>query len=304
VFRGGRKIATLSSAQAREDQVSIPQLMLQAEMGALYPAKAGEVTTRIGLEVDGLTVTGAFENVSFAARPGEILGFFGLVGSGIDALAKALFGIAKVADGQIWVAGKPVSLSNPRAALQSGIFLVPGDRRVEGLVLTDDVSFNSTLANLMRASRMGGFLKFSENRRNISELAERVELRPPALTRAASEFSGGNQQKIVIAKGLYRQADIYIFVEPTTGVDIGARLKLYGLIRELSQKSVVIVMSSDCDEIFGLCDRMGAMYKGRLALQPTRLLSRDQLLAAGIMSQPPQSQTNDEPGGSVQTIRL
>ncbi|HQT47260.1 MAG TPA: D-xylose ABC transporter ATP-binding protein, partial [Acidocella sp.] len=182
-------------------------------------------------------------------------------------------------------------------ALLRGIFLVPGDRRTEGLTLTRDVSFNMTLANLQRASSLAGLMKLRAERRRAKELAEHVALQPIILQRNAGLFSGGNQQKIVIAKGLYAQADIYIFVEPTVGVDIGARAKLYGLMRELSTTKAVIVMSSDCDEVYGLADRVIALYKGRIALAASAdETSANLLLTAGIMS----AKQTDEAAASTQ----
>lgn len=287
VFRNGMKIATLSAAEARTADISIPKLMLQEEMGDLFPARVNEVNSPTSIEVRNLSVSGAFENISFDARPGEILGFFGLVGSGIDQLAKTLFGAIKSGTGEIRLGGRTVQFADPNAALQAGIFLVPGDRRTEGLVLTDNVIFNSTLANLTKASWWGGLLRFRRNRKSVSVLAEQIELRPPTLDRAASAFSGGNQQKIVLAKGLFRKADIYIFAEPTVGVDVGARSKLYVLIRELSKTAAVIVMSSDCDEVFGLCDRVSALYRGKMPFEPSRTVTRDELLAGGIMGAAP-----------------
>ena len=139
------------------------------------------------------------------------------------------------------------------------------------------------VAHLGRASFPGGLLNFTRNRRATGRLARDVDLQPPDLDRPVSAFSGGNQQKIVVAKGLFRAADIYIFVEPTVGVDIGARAKLYGLIRTLSRRAAVLVISSDCDEVHGLADRVMALYKGRPIQTSDHSASRDQLLAAGIM---------------------
>lgn len=284
VFRGGKTIATLTADEAQKSEISIPQLMLQEEMGELYPDKAlAPSTADPAIEARDITVPGVFSDISFDARPGEILGIYGLVGSGIDEIAKTLFGAIQPTSGELVLNGTRTKIRNPKEALRLGIFLVPGDRRSEGLVLTDDVTFNTTLANLDRASWLGGILRFGKNKKTVEGLSGRVELTPPALNRAASAFSGGNQQKIVIAKGLYRQADIYIFVEPTVGVDVGARSTLYGLIRELSQTSTVIVMSSDCDEVFGLGDRVSAVYRGRMVMPPSAGVTRDELLAGGIM---------------------
>ena len=283
VFRGGRNVATLSSAEAARRDVSIPQLMLGGTLDALYPEKnAAGSTGEVLLEARNLSHASGFRDVNFSLRRGEVLGVFGLVGSGIDELAKTLFGAARPVDGELRLKGERVTLRGPRDALRRGIFLIPGDRRTEGLVLSRNVTFNTTLAHLGRASWFG-WLRFRRNRGAVGRLAKQVDLSPPHLWRIASAFSGGNQQKIVVAKGLFRQAETYIFVEPTVGVDVGARAKLYALIRDLSSTAGVIVMSSDCDEVFGLSDRVMALYRGRMPFGPGRDHTRDQLLAAGIM---------------------
>ena len=283
IFRGGRNVGTMRSADARRQGVSIPEMMLGEKAGDLYPERTG-VAGDVLLETRGLSQAGAFDRIDLVARRGEILGVFGLVGSGMDELSKALFGVTQPDQGEILLSGRAVVLRGPDQALRRGIFLVPGDRRTEGLTLSRDVSFNMTLANLKRAASFG-LMRLGGERRSSVELAAHVALHPPALQRNAGQFSGGNQQKIVIAKGLYAQAEIYIFVEPTVGVDIGARAKLYALMRELAATKVVIVMSSDCDEVYGLADRVMALYKGRVAtVAPSHEITRDRLLTAGITS--------------------
>ena len=220
--------------------------------------------------------------MSFVARNGEILGIFGLVGSGSDELSKALFGAIATDAGELLLAGQPVRFASPAQALRAVVFLVPGNCRAEGLSLDENVVFNTTLANLGRAS-LGGLLRFGENRRQAAALAGKVDLQPPKLDRNLRGFSGGNQQKVVIAKGLYCQARVYIFVEPTIGVDIGARTRIYALMREITRDAAVIVVSSDCDEAHGVADRTFALYKGAPVALPGREAARDELLSAGIM---------------------
>lgn len=284
VFRGGRNVATHSVDEARSRQVSIPNLMLDAVAGHVFPPHSDRADGDIVFEARGLTRFGEFSNVDLTARKGEILGVFGLVGSGVDELSKALFGVTAPDRGELRLNGRPVRFGSPADALKAGIFLVPGDRRTEGLSLDEDVIFNTTLANLGRAS-LAGLLRFGANRKVTGDLAERVDLQPRRLNRPLRGYSGGNQQKVVIAKGLYRQADVYIFVEPTVGVDIGARAKIYGLMRDLSEKGAVIVISSDCDEVHGVADRTVALYKGQPMGTPTRGQTRDHLLHAGIMGE-------------------
>ncbi|EPX75716.1 sugar ABC transporter ATP-binding protein [Salipiger mucosus] len=284
VFRGGRRVATHGVAEAQREGISIPNLMLDSVAGDIFPPRSDRVDGEVVFEARDLSRQGEFEDVSFSARKGEILGIFGLVGSGVDELSKALFGVLRPDSGELHLNGRRVRFRSPAQALKAGIFLVPGDRRTEGLSMDENVIFNTTVANLGRAS-LGGFMRFGRNRRDSGALAERVDLQPRKLDRPLRGYSGGNQQKVVIAKGLYREADVYIFVEPTVGVDIGARAKIYTLMRELSDRAAVIVISSDCDEVFGVADRTVALYKGAPIGAPSREITRDHLLHAGIMGE-------------------
>ena len=285
VFRDGRSVATFATADGAHDQASISRLMLQEDMGELYPEKGDRAGMHAEptLEAKSLSLDGAFQDVDLALRPGEIVGGFGLVGSGIEALAMTLYGAQQPSSGQVFIRGRPMRLAQPRDALRRGVFLIPGDRKTEGLTLSKNVTFNATLASLGRASLPGGLLRRARNNATVAEILEGLDLRPPQLWRKAREFSGGNQQKIVLSKGLFRQADVYIFVEPTVGVDIGARAKLYALIRQLSADAAVLILSSDFDEVYGLADRVFALYRGRVSIQPSQGVSRDVLLSGGLV---------------------
>lgn len=285
VFRGGQLIATMTVAEANAQHLSLAELMLGESMGHIFPPKLpGPADGQpILFEVDGLRSAGHFDEVRFDVRRGEIVGIFGLVGSGLDELSKAIFGAEPSDTGTLKVEGTPITVSSPRQALQKGLFLVPGDRRSEGLNLTRSTIFNTTVAKLGRAANPFGLLRRRANRTRTRSLAEEVALTPPLLDRPVGSFSGGNQQKIVVAKGLFTEAKVYIFVEPTIGVDIGARAKLYALMRGLASKAAVVVMSTDCDEVFGLADRSFALYKGRQVSEPSASISREQLLTAGMM---------------------
>ncbi|MFC0810407.1 ATP-binding cassette domain-containing protein, partial [Ensifer sp. P24N7] len=196
VFRGGRNVATHTVAEARAKKISIPDLMLDSDKGLTFPPRSEKVDGEIVLEAKNLSAEGLFRNVSFAARKGEILGIFGLVGSGVDELSKTLFGVIAPNAGEVLLNGRPVRFRSATQALQAGIFLVPGDRRSEGLTMEEDVIFNTTLANLGRAS-FGGMLRFGDNRKQTAALANKVGLHPPKLDRPLRGFSGGNQQKVV-----------------------------------------------------------------------------------------------------------
>ena len=284
VFRGGRNVVTLTADAARGAKTSLVEHLLGEAPGDLYPSLAGKPAGQTVLELQSLTSTGAFHDVSLVARRGEILGIYGLVGSGLDELSKALFGAHPVTSGTMVFNGRDARFASPAEALKAGIFLVPGDRRAEGLVMGEDVVFNTCLANLGRASHSGGLMRLRAPRQIAGALAGRLALQPPILTKRAREFSGGNQQKIVIAKGLFAEADLYIFVEPTVGVDIGAKAKLYAVMRELASEAAVIVMSSDGDEVHGLADRLIGLYRGAVVFEgPAGPGARDRLLSSGMM---------------------
>lgn len=286
VFRNGTCVARMTVDEARTSGVSLADLMLGEAVGDIFPPKAdpnarGEAL----LEVQGLGRGRDFTDVTLNAHRGEILGIFGLVGSGCEALAEAIFAVEPPDRGTLRIHGKPVSLRKPREALAAGIFLLPGDRRTQGLALGRHSLFNVPLANLRRAAGGRWVLRGRALRQEAERLTAQVALHPPHLHTPASGFSGGNQQKIVLAKGLYSEADIYIFVEPTVGVDIGARAKIYALMRDLATRAAVIVVSSDCDEVHGVADRTVAMHKGRLIAPEVGTFSRDALLMAGIMGE-------------------
>ncbi|WP_186386120.1 sugar ABC transporter ATP-binding protein [Stappia sp. TSB10P1A] len=286
VFRNGTCVARMSVEEARRQDQSLATLMLGEEIGDVFPARPeGLEIGETVLSLKGFGSAGAFRNIHLEARKGEVVGIFGLVGSGAEELAKAVYGVQPAEEGEMVLKGRTLAPKSPREALDAGIFLVPGDRRTEGLTLTRSPLFNVPLANLKRASGGGWMLRRRQVRQDASEITRAMALHPPSLTTAASDFSGGNQQKLVLAKGLYREADLYIFVEPTVGVDIGARAKIYALIRELSLRAAVIVFSSDCDEVNGVADRTIAMHKGRQVDPGPEGFTRDQLLMAGIMGE-------------------
>ncbi|CCO47274.1 putative Monosaccharide-transporting ATPase [Vibrio nigripulchritudo SOn1] len=282
VFRNGKNVGCHDVAQEALSPAAIAELMLGKSVSNMFPPKLEEACNGDAyLQIENLSFD-SFSNVSFEARKGEILGIFGLVGSGIEDLSKVIFGARIKRGGTIRIHGEKVEFETTQDALNHKLFLLPGDRLKEGLVLEENVVFNISLANLDRASSGLGVLNSEQTHEDSLELVSLTELHPVELDEAASHFSGGNQQKIVMCKGLYAEAEIYLFVEPTIGVDIGARATIYRLLRKLSQTAAVVVMSSDCDEVHGVSDRMFALYKGEQVSAPVSDISRDELLIAGI----------------------
>ena len=283
VFRNGKHILTMETEDAPKESSFLAEKLLGEPLQHLYPGRREIRAERSKAILTAENISGrVVKDVSFDARAGEILGVFGLVGSGIDELSKLLFGAAKVRGGRIAFKGVHTSFKSPADALGIGIFLLPGDRLSEGLTLETNVMFNMTLSNLCRASNRVGLLKSRENQKKGLELARSVGLQPANLSKPAGEFSGGNQQKIVVAKGIYCQSDLYIFVEPTVGVDIGARSRIYALMRELSRTAAVMIMSSDSDEVYGISDKMFALFRGLQVGSASSTISRESLLLAGI----------------------
>jgi ABC-type sugar transport system ATPase subunit len=282
IIRDGRNVSTLNAKDTAGDHMAIAELMLGEKMDHVYPAKGKDFGDQI-LAVQGLSLEGRFQDVSFTARKGEILGIFGLVGSGAEELAKVIFGLFLSTTGKILIRGKEVRFRSAREAIQNGMFLIPGDRRVEGLIDVQPVSFNISLAGLKRISNFLGLVRQNQEKRDTYALVKQLALNPPDVNLKVSFLSGGNQQKVVICKGLFAEAEIYIFLEPTAGVDVGAKAGIYSLIRELSREAVVILISSDCEEIAGVCDRVMTLFKGRVAMEEVvDQVSVEEILLCGV----------------------
>ncbi|MCP4398211.1 MAG: sugar ABC transporter ATP-binding protein [bacterium] len=265
VFRDGKNVATLDVKEHGADHLKIAELMLGKKIDTIYPEK----TTTPGADLfsaQKLALNGCFQDVSFTVRQGEILGIFGLVGSGIDDLSKVLFGVFPRTQGEITLHGQTIRLRSPKDAIRQGIFLVPGDRRQEGQIGNEAVSFNVSLSNLKRVSGLLGAITRRKERPAVQTVVDQLGVTPSDIAMNISLLSGGNQQKVVIGKGLFSDGDVYIFEEPTVGVDVGAKAGIYSLIRELSHKTAVIVISSDCEEVFGVSDRVMVMYKGQVTM--------------------------------------
>ena len=287
IIRDGRNVATLRAKDKDADHMAIAELMLGEKMDQIYPAK-GKISGEEILSVNGLSLEGRFQDVSFAASKGKILGIFGLVGSGTEELAKVLFGLFPSTKGKIQIHGGEIRFRSAREAIQNGIFLIPGDRRVEGLIDVQPISFNISLASLKRIANFLGLIRRKQEKRETYALVEQLALTPPDVNLKVSFLSGGNQQKVVICKGLFAEAEIYIFFEPTAGVDVGAKTGIYSLIRELSKEAAVILISSDCEEVAGVCDRVMTMFKGKVTMdEDVDRVSPEEILLCGIKERGP-----------------
>ncbi len=222
------------------------------------------------LRVENLSSPGKFSNVSFAVRAGEILGFAGLVGAGRSQVAQAIFGLDETATGEVFVGGKAMPLGSVTAALGAGIGLLPEDRQRLGLVLSMNCRENTSMAVLGRLS-LGGFVRRRQERSLTQRYVDRLRVKTPSMEAAVAGLSGGNQQKIALAKWLARECAVLIVDEPTRGVDVGAKAEIHHLLDELAcQGLALVVISSELPEVMNLSRRILVMCQGRVAGQLER----------------------------------
>ena len=257
----------------------IVRLMVGRSVDVLFPREApppGEVA----LEVKGLCRQGVLEDISFSVREGEILGFSGLIGSGRSNVARCLFGLEPFDRGRVLIRGEEARLERPADALESGLFLVPEDRKLQGLFLNRSVESNATVLQLVRRL-LGRFLVDRRNRRLEAErLTTELNVKYADLDQEIANLSGGNQQKVAIAKGLSVNPKILILDEPTRGIDVGAKAEIHHLMNRLTHEGMAIIMiSSELPEILGMSDRIVVMREGRIAAT----FDRDEATSERIM---------------------
>ncbi len=261
VLRDGRRIQTLPLAEADVD------LLIRLMVGREIREKFPKVSTAIGVEVlavRGLRRWGVLHDITFSLRKGEILGVAGLMGAGKSELARALFGADPIDDGTIVLEGRPFALRTPAQAIRNGIALLPEDRKAHGLVLSMGVRENLTLPILPSLSPFW-VLQEGRERTLAQEFVRRLRIRTPHLDQPVRFLSGGNQQKVVLAKWLLSRARVFIFVEPTRGIDVGAKVEVYQLMNTLvAEGGAIIMFSSELPEILGMSDRILVMHEGRI----------------------------------------
>ena len=245
------------------------------------------------LKAEGLTSPQKFENVSLTLRAGEVVGLAGLMGAGRSEVACALFGLASLTAGEITVRGVRVRLGNPRAAIDAGIGFVPEDRKRQGLVLSESALHNTSLPTLEWLSRFK-WIHRTRERALATDLFQRLRVRAPGLDSVVAGLSGGNQQKVVLAKWLAVKPSILILDEPTRGVDVGAKAEIHALIGELAANgTAVLVISSELPELLTLSDRLLVLREGRLVSEMTRAEATQESLLramAGLSTEAARSQ--------------
>lgn len=236
-------------------------LMVGRTMSNYYPARDHNIGKTV-LSVSHLAAGSSVKDVSFYVRAGEVLGISGLVGAGRTESMRAVFGIDKIDSGEILLNGKSVRFSSPDAAVKAGIGFLPEDRKNEGVVLSQSIRFNTTLSNIGSFSRFG-INSYSKERKIAEELLTKLHTKYGGLEDPVSSLSGGNQQKVALAKWLAANCQVIILDEPTRGVDVGAKSEIYSIINSLAQDGAAVIMiSSEMEEIINMCDRAVVMRQG------------------------------------------
>ncbi len=261
VLRDGRLVSTMAIEET--SRAEIIRSMVGRDLQQLYPKE----TIKIGepvLEIRNLSQSDMVHGVDLTLHTGEILGLAGLVGAGRTNLALTIFGALERAGGDVILAGQSTAPHSPRQAKHLGFALIPEDRRSEGLITEMSVRENLTLPNLAAWSRLGA-LKLRQEKSAASELVKRLQIATPGLNQLTRNLSGGNQQKVVIGRWLTGNAKVFIFDEPTTGVDVGSKVEIYKQMTDLARRgAAVLFISSDFEELLGMSDRIVVMLKGRV----------------------------------------
>jgi rhamnose transport system ATP-binding protein len=282
VLRDGAHVGTRNMANVTTEELI--RMMVGRTLGELFPKEqvtAGDVI----LEVEGLGVEGAFSDVSFQLRRGEIVGMSGLIGAGRTNVARAIFGTEPATSGTIKLDGKPVTIKSPDEAMALGVAYVPEDRKEHGLVLGMSIADNITLPVLSRFARLG-WLNERKKTQAAQAASQRLAVKMADVGQNAGQLSGGNQQKVVLAKWLGTEPRVLILDEPTRGIDVGTKAAVHSLMSNLASRGIAILMiSSELPEILGMSDRILVMREGRLTGQFARAdATQEKLMSAATVA--------------------
>ena len=261
VFKDGAMVGTSNVHEI--DRPTLVRMMIGRAFSETFPPRGKDFGEEI-LRIRGLTSGNQLSDIDLSIRRGEIVGIAGLTGSGRTELAQAIFGARKIDRGEIWINGKVVEIHNPQDAMRQSIGFLTEDRNKEGLVLGLSVRHNSALPSLERRQRWG-FVRQTEEQRVVARIIEELNVRTPNLRQSVEYLSGGNRQKVVLAKWLIISPDLLIFDEPTRGIDVGSKSEIWNWMRSLAnQGKGILMISSEIPEIIGMSDRILVMHKGRI----------------------------------------
>jgi len=262
VLRDGRAIETRATGAWTTD--ALVAAMVNRPMSEVFPQREVPLGD-VRLDVRGLASGQRFTDISFTVRAGEIVGLAGLVGAGRTEVAKTIFGALPRSAGEVRIDGKPLSIKNPQAALRAGIVLVPEDRKLEGLVLDFPIRQNIVLSIVAQTARLRTFINRRAQNAAANDAVTSLRIRTSGIMQLVRRLSGGNQQKVVLGRALTLKPRVLILDEPTRGIDVGAKVEVYRIIRRLATEgAAILIVSSELLELIGLCDRIAVMRTGHL----------------------------------------
>ncbi|WP_019121200.1 sugar ABC transporter ATP-binding protein [Brevibacillus massiliensis] len=264
VLRDGHYIGTYAASQITPDQLI--NKMVDRELKEVFPEKKAKVSQEVVLKVKNLSHSKKFRDISFEVRAGEIVGIAGLMGSGRTEVVESIFGIRPLDSGEIYIRGTKVKIRNAKEAIRHRIALITEDRKQQGLILPLSVKDNMTLLSLKDFQRGKIIIDRKKEQSKAKEYVSSLKIKTAGLQQSVGSLSGGNQQKVVLAKWLMKAPEILIFDEPTRGVDIGAKAEIYKLIADLAEQGVAIILiSSELPEVLGMSDRIIVFHEGKIS---------------------------------------
>ncbi len=281
VLKDGKKVGDTMPMSSVDEEMII-KMMVGRKLEDKYPPSSAKIGKEI-FHARNLSGKG-FDDISFSVKSGEVLGVFGLVGAGRTEVMRGIFGADEMSCGEVELDGKILSINNPRDAIDAGVVLVTENRKEEGLTLIHDVIENATLPTVSKFQNALALLNEKDRRQKTIDYGKKMNLRPLHIRKNAMNFSGGNQQKIVIEKWVMANARVYIFDEPTKGVDVGAKTEIYSIINDLAAEGAAIIMvSSEMQEIIGMSDRVLVMYEGKMTgfVEDGEHLNHEKLMILG-----------------------
>lgn len=277
ILRDGKYVKTIQTADTNERELI--QLMVGRPVNQQYPPRNSVIKETI-LEVEGLCSHNYLKNISFSLKRGEVLGLAGLVGAGRTELLRAIFGADKKQSGTIVMNGRELVHNNTSESIENGLAFIPEDRKMQGLLLDKSIRDNMVISSIRRASKWI-FLNHKALASSSESYIDKLRIKTPGSDQLVRNLSGGNQQKVVIAKCLITEAKVYLFDEPTRGIDVGAKLEIYNLINSIvAQGNAVILASSEMPELIGMTDRILVMHEGEIVGELSHLEANQERIMA------------------------
>ncbi len=277
VLKDGAVVDTVLPSEVNVEQIM--SMMIGRTITTMFPRKEAIIGDEV-FRVENLNIGNKVKNISFSVRSGEVLGIAGLVGSGRTEIARAIFGADKKETGEVVLHGNSLRIRDPREAVRHGIGLVPENRKEQGVILNLSICNNVTMPSIRKVSSILGVIQLKKEKDIVKRLVEKLAVKTKCIFANVGDLSGGNQQKVALAKWFSADCRVIILDEPTRGVDVGAKVEIYHLINELAKQGLgIIVISSEMIEIIGICDRVLVINNGRIA----GILEREDITEENIL---------------------